>query len=126
GRKYTSAPGHPIRFSRATLRRLYRRWCAAGRNPSALALHYGGALQIYPRHALEFARVCVNSPVGSFAAAYGRLPNRPRATWFAYRLALPERLLRQIVRLFAARRLLDSRQRKAREAVGVFAREGAP
>lgn len=117
GRRYRSQHGHPIRFSVSTLDRLYRVWCAGGRTPAALALRYRAPVKIHPRDALKFSRVCINSPVSSFEEAYGRLPNRPRGTWFAYRLALPEGLRRQMVRLFSARRLLDFRQRKARSAV---------
>jgi hypothetical protein len=100
---------------------LYRRWKASGGNPAALALNYRAPVKVRKGHALDFARVCVNAPVRSFADAYARLP-QPRATVFAYRLALGDKLLRQIVRLFAARRMVELRARNARSAVNWFAK----
>ena len=66
-------------------------------------------------HVQQFAGVCVNSEARSLAEAFGRLP-QPRATVYAYRLALCSPLRRRIMRLFAARRLVDARTRKARAA----------
>jgi hypothetical protein len=123
GRHYASDPKRRIRLGYGTLKRLYRRWKASGGNPAALALNYRAPVKVRQGHALDFARVCVNTPVRSFADAYARLP-RPRATVFAYRLALGDKLLRRIVRLFAARRLVEFRARKARAAVNWFAKGG--
>jgi hypothetical protein len=75
-------------------------------------------------HVGQFAAICINSDARSFAEAYGRLP-RPRATVYGYRLGLGTSLLRRVVNLFAARRLVDVRTRKARTIVNTLAREGA-
>jgi len=116
GRTYTSDPARPIQFSRVTLDRVYRRWKASGGGPEALVLKYVAPIKLRPSQALAFGQLCIHSDARSFADAYARLP-RPRATVFAYRLALGAKLLRLIVRLFAARRLADFRQRLARVAV---------
>lgn len=123
GRRYKGEPARRLRLAKRTLRYLYRRWKASNGNPAALALNYRAPVKIRQGHALDFARVCVNTPVRSFADAYARLP-RPRATVFAYRLALGDKLLRRIVRLFAARRMVEFRARKARAAVNWFAKGG--
>jgi hypothetical protein len=123
-RHYSSDPGRPIQFGRGTLARLYRRWRASGGNPDCLALRYRAPVKIRKGHALDFARVCINSGVRSFAEAYGRLP-RPVATWSAYWYALRPTLRHRIIRVFAARRLLDCRTRKARAAVNSYARNPA-
>jgi len=123
GRHYTSAPARPIRFSCVTLGRAYRHWRANGRNPDALVIRWRPPIKLRKTHALRFAGVCINSDARSFADAYGRLP-RPRATVFAYRLAFRPKLLRRIVRLFAARRLVDCRARAARAVVNSSAKEG--
>ena len=123
GRHYTSAPALPIRFSCITLDRVYRHWRANGRNPDSLVIRYRPPIKLRKSHALIFAGVCINSDARSFAEAYGRLP-RPRATVFAYSLAFRPKLLRRIVRLFAARRLVDCRARAARAVVNSSAKEG--
>jgi hypothetical protein len=123
-RHYASDPARAIQFGRGTLERLYRRWKAAGGNPEALANRWRPPIKLRRSHALDFARVCINSDVRSLAEAFGRLA-RPRATVYAYRLALQPKLLRRIVRLFCARRLVDCRARKARAAVNRFATGGA-
>jgi hypothetical protein len=122
-RLYKNDPSRSIRFGYGTLKRLYRRWKASGGNPAALALNYRAPVKVRQGLAVEFARICVNSDVRSFTEAHGRLP-RPVATWFAYRLSLPPMMLRQVVALFAARRLVDCRWRKARTAANRFARSG--
>lgn len=123
GRYYTSAPARPIRFSCVTLGRVYRHWRANGRTPDSLVIRWHSPIKLRKSHALRFAHVCIISDVRSFAEAYGRLP-RPRATVFAYRLAFRPKLLRRIVRLFTARRLVDCRARAARAVVNNFSREG--
>jgi hypothetical protein len=123
GRRYKGEPARRMRLAKATLRYLYRRWKASGGNPAALALNYRAPVKVRKGHALDFARVCVNSDVQSFTEAHGRLP-RSRATWFAYRLALPAGLRQRVVRLFSARRLVDCRTRKARAAMHSFAKGG--
>jgi hypothetical protein len=123
GQRYRGEPRHRIRLARGTLGHLYRRWKASGGNSAALALNYRAPVKVRKGHALDFARVCANASVRSFADAYARLP-RPRATVFAYRLALGDKLLRRIVMLFAARRLVESRARKARAAVNISATRG--
>jgi hypothetical protein len=122
GRHYISAPGRPIRFSCITLSRAYRHWRANGRNPDSLVIRYRPPIKLRKSHALRFAGVCINSDVRSMAEAYARLP-RPRATVFAYRLAFRPKLLRRIVRLFAARRLVDCRARAARAVANSSAKE---
>jgi hypothetical protein len=122
-RHYKNDPSRQIQFGYGTLKRLYLRWKASGGNPAALALNYRAPVKVRQGLAVEFARVCVNSDVRSFTEAHGRLP-RPVATWFAYRLSLPPIMLRQVVALFAARRLVDCRWRKARTAANRFARRG--
>jgi hypothetical protein len=124
GRHYSSDPSRRIRFGYGTLRRKYREWKAAGRNPEALALRYRAPVKLRPGHVQQFAGLCIYAKARSFAEAYGSLP-RPRATVSAYRLALGARLLRRVVNLFAARRLVDVRTRKARTAANRFATEGA-
>jgi hypothetical protein len=122
GRHYTSAPARPIRFSCVTLGRVYRYWRANGRNPDSLVIRYRPPIKLRKSHALRFAGVCINSDARSFADAYGKMP-RPRATVCAYRLAFRPKLLRRVVRLFAARRLVDCRARAARAVVNNFAKE---
>jgi hypothetical protein len=124
GRRYRGEPSRRFRLAKGTLRNLYRHWKASGGDPASLALHYEAPVKVHKWHALDFARVCINSPSRSFAEAYARLP-RPRATVYAYRLALGAKLLRRVVMLFATRRLVDGRMRKARAAVNGFATGGA-
>jgi hypothetical protein len=121
---YKSEPTRKMQFGYVTLRRVYYQWRANGGNPEALVLRYRVPVKLHKSHVLDFARVCINSGARSLAQAYGRLP-RPRATVYAYRLALGGRLLRSVVKLFAARRLVDVRTRKARAAANKIAREGA-
>ena len=123
-RHYACDPSRRIRFGYGTLRRLYYRWKASGGDPAALAVNYRAPVKIRPGRALDFARLCINSDFRSFAEAYARL-SRPVATVYGYRLALRPKLLRRIVRLFAARRLVEWRTRKARAAVNSFAKDGA-
>ena len=124
GRRYTSEPARPVQFSYGTLMRMYGRWRASGGNPEALALRWRPPVKVRKGHALDFARVCINSPARSFPEAFGRL-SRSRATIYAYRLALGAKLLRRIVRLFSARRLVDCRTRKARATLNNLATGGA-
>ncbi len=124
GRTYSSDSARPIQFSRVTLGRVYRVWRASGGDPAALALKYKAPVKLHPSQALAFGRLCIHSDARSFAEAYGRLP-RPRATVYAYRLRLGGKLLRRILNLFSARRLVDVRQRKARAAVNKLTTEGA-
>jgi len=123
-RYYTSAPARRIRFSRETLDRQYRAWRNSGGNPAALETRYRAPVKLRKGHAGQFAAICINSEARSFAEAYGRLP-RPRATVYAYRIALGAMLLPRVVKLFAARRLVDVRTRKARTAANRLALEGA-
>ena len=123
-RTYKCDPCRKIRFSYVTLRRLYNQWKANAGNPVALALRYRAPVKLRKGHVQQFAAICINSPSRSFAEAYGRLP-RPRATVYAYRLALGARLLSRVVKLFAARRWVDVRTCKARTAANRFATEGA-
>lgn len=122
-RHFKSDPKRRVQLGYGTLKRLYRRWKASGGNPASIALKYRAPVKLRKGHVLDFARVCVNSDVQSFTEAHGRLP-RPRATWFAYRLALPAGLRQRVVRLFSARRLVDCRTRKARAAMHSFAKGG--
>ena len=124
GRHYTSAPDRPVQFSYASLQRAYYRWRASGGNPQALAHRWRSPVKLRKGHVLDFARVCINSGVRSFPEAFGRLP-KPRATVFAYRLELKPQLLGRIVGLFAARRLVESRARRARAILNAVAQEGA-
>jgi hypothetical protein len=119
GRYYKSNPTRRMQFGYGTLRRIYYRWKHGGRTPDALALHYWAPVKIPPELALDFAQTCISSDARSFAEAYGRLPE-PLATVYGYRLALGATLRGRIVRLFAARRLVDVRTRKARAAVKGF------
>jgi hypothetical protein len=121
-RQYASAPARSIRFSFPTLVRIYYRWVKSGRVPQALALRYVAPVKLRKTQVLDFARLCINSDVRCLASAYGRLP-QPLATVSGYRLALGTKPLRQMVRLFAARRLVDARTRKARAAVNILAKE---
>jgi hypothetical protein len=123
-RTYKCDPTRKIRFSYVTLRRLYNQWRANAGNPGALALRYRAPVKLRRGHVQQFAGLCINSEARSFAEAYGKLP-RPRATVYAYRLALGARPLRRVVKLFAARRLVDVRTRLARTAANRFATEGA-
>ena len=124
GRRYKCDPARRIRFARGTLGHLYRRWKASGGNPAALALRYRAPVKIRPGLAFDFARLCIDSDVRTFTEAHGRIP-RPVATFYAYRLALSASLRRRIVGLFAARRLVAVRTRKARAAANRFARRAA-
>jgi hypothetical protein len=121
-RHYASAPDRKIQFSHPTLARIYYRWVKGGRVPQALALRYSAPVKLRKTQVLDFARLCINSDVRCLALAYGRLP-RPLATVSGYRIALGGKPLRQIVRLFAARRLVDARTRAARAAVNILAKE---
>jgi hypothetical protein len=124
GRHYSSDPSRKIRFGYGTLRRKYREWKAAGGNPEALALKYRAPVKVHNRHVQQFAKLCINSEVRSLAEAYRGLPH-PRATVYAYRLSLGPTLRGRIMKLFAARRLVDVRTRKARAEAKRFASEGA-
>ena len=115
-RFYTSDPKRPTQFTAQTLRRIYCRWKGSGGNPAALGLRYRPPVKLRPGQAKEFAHACVDSGVTSFGSAYGRLP-RPKATWFAYRLALGPTLVKRVVRLFAVRRAMVCRTREARAAL---------
>jgi hypothetical protein len=123
-RHYTSAPGRPIQFGVQTLERLYRRWRVAAGNPDALRNRYRLPEKLRKGHVLEFARGCIDSDVRFFAEAFDRLA-RPAATYYAYRLRLPVKLRRRILGIFAARRLVDCRMRKARAEANRFAGRGA-
>lgn len=122
-RCYTSAPLRRVQFSYATLNRAYYRWRASGGNPQALAHRWRPPVKLRKGQVLDFARACINSDVRSLFEAYGRLP-RPRATVFAYRIRLKPKLLLRIVRLFAARRLVECRARNARAALNALSQEG--
>jgi hypothetical protein len=71
GRRYKGEPARRMRLAKATLRYLYRRWKASGGNPAALALNYRAPVKLRKGHVLDFARVCVNSDVRSFAGCLG-------------------------------------------------------
>jgi hypothetical protein len=105
GESYRSNPAKRVRFSMATLSRLYYRWRNNGRTPTAIALRYNPTTgsPIKPQALRRFICQAAQPSVCTFAAAYARLGHPGFSIHQLWR-ALPGAVRQTLRKTFLARR----------------------
>ena len=111
-RHYRTAPHIKARFSRSTLVILYYHWRRNGKCPGCFALHYADRLApVTPEEMGRFMDACGKTGTVSLSQA-AILAGFERAKACRIRARLPGPLVRQIRKIFKARRLGEIEARK--------------
>ncbi len=109
GKRYTSDPSRPMRFSFGTLLRVWYVW-KCGKSPAAFELGYRTASKPTLREALEMVQLCLSPGVRWLRKGYSGLP-RPAGRESTLRKAIPRPIQRDLMALLAHRRRSEAAER---------------